>query len=152
MPHLKDIGSLTALLLASSQSQSETDMPPPATGGLVELPIPAPETEQPHALPWMTADTAVKQANGWPPPMSGLVKDVVIGAKNNDDLMTIAAFLVKETPHYLQVRFAEGHEVVWVEKKRVTVEKVPPGLGKTKVVEITAPVWRVLKWEWPIGL
>jgi hypothetical protein len=106
MPHLKDIGSLTALLLASSQSQSETDMPPPATGGLVELPIPAPET----------------------------------------------AFLVKETPHYLQVRFAEGHEVVWVEKKRVAVEKVPPVLGKTKVVEITAPVWRVLKWGWPIGL
>src|SRR5689334_14433853 len=109
MPHPKDIGSLTALLPASSQSQPQTDMPPPATGGLVELPI-----HDPTGLPWMTADTAVKQANGWPPPMSGLVKGAVIGAKNNDDLMTVAAFLVKETPHYLQVRFAEGHEVVWV--------------------------------------
>src|SRR4051812_20980616 len=121
MPSLKDVGSLTALLLAAGQNKpSEDDLyqepvppeEPYVCGYSADTPVPAP-----HALPWRSADNAVLVANGWPygSPLGPTVKDVIVATKNNADLMTVAAFLVKETPHYLQVRFdPQQKEVTWI--------------------------------------
>lgn len=158
------IGPVTlALLAGQAKKTEEPDLP--VHDPIGDPPVPE-KTDSPPPFPG--APWYVLEANGWPLwctlPESddedtefGSARAQCLADKNDRDILTVALPLVKETSCYLVARRPgmvgkDKASQIWIEKQHVLWERTSHYIATESVIEVTVPVWRVIKEKWGIGL